>query len=72
MIATTILTTGQIAKQCSVAPRTVAKWIDSGLLKGFRVPGSKDRRVLRSVFEAFATEHNLPGAPKPQPDLLRT
>ncbi len=67
-----VLTTGIIAKVCGVAPRTATKWIDSGLLKGYRLPGSQDRRVSRAEFERFATEHNLPCAPKQTPDLLRT
>jgi two-component system response regulator RpaA len=35
------LSTGQIAKICDVAPRTVAGWIDSGLLPGYRIPLSR-------------------------------
>ena len=35
----TIYTTGQVAKMCQVAPRTVSKWFDSGRLKGFRIAG---------------------------------
>ncbi|MEM6855338.1 MAG: regulator, partial [Planctomycetota bacterium] len=27
-----ILTTGEVAKICNVAPRTVSKWFDSGQL----------------------------------------
>lgn len=48
-----VLTTGQIAKKCNVAPRTVSLWIDSGKLLGYRLPGSKDRRVTRTDFENF-------------------
>lgn len=68
------LSTGKIAKLCGVAPRTASKWIDTGLLKGFRVPGSKDRRVLRTDLEAFAKEHGMPllDAPLVEADLLRT
>ena len=40
-----VLTTGDVAKICNVAPRTVSKWFDSGQLKGYRIPGSKDRRI---------------------------
>ena len=40
-----ILTTGEVAKICNVAPRTVSKWFDSGQLRGYRIPGSKDRRI---------------------------
>ena len=39
-----VFTTGQVAKICKVAPRTVSKWFDSGRLKGYRIPGSQDRR----------------------------
>ena len=40
-----VLTTGEVAKICKVAPRTVTKWFDSGQLRGYRIPGSKDRRI---------------------------
>ncbi len=52
---------GVIARICHVAPRTVTKWIDSGKLKGWRVPGTKHRRVSRSVLEKFLAEHGMPG-----------
>lgn len=38
-------TTGQCARIAGVAPRTVSKWFDSGVLKGYRFPDSQDRRV---------------------------
>ena len=38
-------TTGQVAKICKVAPRTVSKWFDRGSLKGYLLPGSKERRI---------------------------
>lgn len=40
-----IYSTGQVARLLNVANRTVAKWIDRGILKGYRLPGSGDRRV---------------------------
>ena len=40
-----ILTTGEVAQICNVAPRTVSKWFDSGQLRGYRIPGSRDRRI---------------------------
>lgn len=55
-----ILTTGQIAKICKVAPRTVSKWFDSGRLKGYRVPGSQDRRIPKSYLIDFLVAHNMP------------
>lgn len=45
--------TGEIAQLCGVAPRTVCKWIDTGQLKGFRIPGSNDRRVSQASLDSF-------------------
>lgn len=55
-----ILTTGEVAKICNVAPRTVSKWFDSGQLRGYRIPGSKDRRIPRNALVRFMAEHNIP------------
>src|SRR6266850_758267 len=44
-----VFTTGQVAKICKVAPRTVSKWFDSGRLRGYRIPGSQDRRIPREI-----------------------
>ena len=37
-----VFTTGEVARICNVAPRTVSKWFDTGQLRGYRIPGSKD------------------------------
>ena len=55
-----VLTTGEVAKICSVAPRTVSKWFDSGQLKGYRIPGSKDRRIPISELIKFMKANNIP------------
>jgi len=55
-----VLTTGDVAKICNVAPRTVSKWFDSGQLKGYRIPGSKDRRIPVSELIRFMKVHNMP------------
>lgn len=55
-----ILTTGEVAKICNVAPRTVSKWFDSGQLRGYRIPGSKDRRIPLSSLIRFMKVHNIP------------
>ncbi|MCK4887499.1 MAG: helix-turn-helix domain-containing protein [Planctomycetes bacterium] len=55
-----VLTTGDVARICSVAPRTVSKWFDSGQLKGYRIPGSKDRRIPVSELVRFMKLHNMP------------
>ena len=55
-----VLTTGDVAKICNVAPRTVSKWFDNGQLKGYRIPGSKDRRIPVSELIRFMKVHNMP------------
>jgi excisionase family DNA binding protein len=60
-----VLTTGDVAKICNVAPRTVSKWFDSGQLKGYRIPGSKDRRIPVSELIRFMKVHNMPTATLP-------
>jgi excisionase family DNA binding protein len=55
-----VYTTGQVAKICQVAPRTAGKWIDSGALPGYRIPGSQDRRVTRAALLDFLAKHNMP------------
>lgn len=51
---------GQVAKICNVARRTATKWFDSGHLKGYRIPGSNDRRVPRENLVEFLKEYNMP------------
>jgi excisionase family DNA binding protein len=55
-----VLTTGEVAKICNVAPRTVSKWFDSGTLTGYRIPGSKDRRIPLSQLIKFMKHHGMP------------
>ena len=55
-----VLTTGEVAKICNVASRTVSKWFDSGQLKGYRIPGSKDRRIPVSGLIKFMKSHGIP------------
>ncbi len=51
-----VLTTGEVAKICNVASRTVSKWFDSGQLRGYRIPGSKDRRIPVANLVKFADQ----------------
>src|ERR1043165_506259 len=55
-----VLTTGEVAKICNVAPRTVSKWFDSGALHGYRIPGSKDRRIPLNQLIRFMKHHGMP------------
>lgn len=55
-----VLTTGEVAKICKVAPRTVTKWFDTGQLRGYRIPGSKDRRIPLNQLLRFMKLNNIP------------
>lgn len=52
-----LLSMGQVADLCGVAPRTASKWFDKGLLNGHRLPlvgkGGGDRRVKREEVLRF-------------------
>lgn len=62
-----IYTTGQIAKACEVAPKTVNEWFDNSKgrlsddqrLRGYRIPGSRDRRVTRREIIRFLKVHDM-------------
>jgi excisionase family DNA binding protein len=55
-----VLTTGEVAKICNVASRTVSKWFDAGQLEGYRIPGSKDRRIPVDKLIKFMKAHGIP------------
>lgn len=54
------LTTTQAGLMLTVATATIAKWIDSGQLAGYRVPGSRHRRVRLKDLVQFAHKHGMP------------
>ncbi len=56
----TVFTTGEVAEICKVSQQTVIRCFDSGRLKGFRVPGSKFRRIPRDSLIAFMKANNIP------------
>jgi len=56
----TVLTTGDVARICHVASRTVTKWFDTGRLRGYRIPGSRDRRIPLEHLVAFMKANNMP------------
>ena len=55
-----VLTTGEVAKICNVSPRTVTKWVDTGQLRGYRIPGTKYRRIPRQQLLRFMKVHAIP------------
>jgi excisionase family DNA binding protein len=56
-----VLTTGQCARLAGVSAPTVKHWIDSGLLPGYRHPGSgRHRRVRSADLVRFLELHGVP------------
>ena len=60
MITKTVFTTGEAAKICKVSQQTIIRCFDNGSLKGFRVPGSKFRRIPREELFLFMKENGIP------------
>jgi len=56
----TVFTTGEAAKICKVSQQTIIRCFDSGQLKGFRVPGSRFRRIPRDILYRFMKENQIP------------
>jgi excisionase family DNA binding protein len=55
-----LFTTGEAAEICNVSQQTIIRCFDSGRLQGFRVPGSKFRRIPRESLLRFLKENNIP------------
>ena len=60
MAVKTVFTTGEAAKICKVSQQTIIRCFDSGQLKGFRVPGSRFRRIPRDQLFAFMKNNGIP------------
>lgn len=56
----TVYTTGEVAKICKVSQQTVIRCFDNGRLSGFRVPGSRFRRIPRDALIKFMKENDIP------------
>ena len=56
----TVFTTGEAAKICKVSQQTIIRCFDSGQLKGFRVPGSRFRRIPRDTLLKFMKDNGIP------------
>ena len=60
MTTKTVFTTGEAARICKVSQQTIIRCFDSGQLKGFRVPGSRFRRIPRDQLYAFMRDNGIP------------
>ena len=55
-----VFTTGEVAEICRLSQQTIIRCFDSGQLEGFRVPGSKFRRIPRDKLRKFMRDHDIP------------
>ena len=54
-----VLTVFKASKCCSVSPKTIINWIDSGLIKAYKTPGGH-RRINRKDLIAFMENQGMP------------
>ena len=55
-----IYTTGEVAKLLGININTVIKWFDDGKIEGFRLPGSRERRITHNALLQFMNGNNIP------------
>ncbi len=55
-----VFTTGEAAEICKVSQQTIIRCFDSGRLNGFRVPGSRFRRIPRIELLRFMKANDIP------------
>ncbi len=55
-----LFTTGEAAEICRVSQQTIIRCFDAGRLEGFRVPGSKFRRIPRESLVKFMKDNAIP------------
>ncbi len=55
-----VYTTGEAAEICKLSQQTIIRCFDSGQLHGFRVPGSKFRRIPRAALLQFMKTNGIP------------
>ena len=55
-----LFTTGEAAEICRVSQQTIIRCFDAGRLEGFRVPGSRFRRIPRESLMKFMKGNAIP------------
>ncbi len=55
-----VYTTGEAASICNLSQQTIIRCFDNGQLEGFRVPGSKFRRIPHDFLVRFMKENSIP------------
>jgi len=60
LLGKAVFTTGEAAEVCKVSQQTIIRCFDAGRLGGFRVPGSKFRRIPREELIKFMRDNDIP------------
>ena len=55
-----LYTTGEVAEICGLSQQTIIRCFDAGRIDGFRVPGSKFRRIPHESLIKFMRENDIP------------
>ena len=55
-----VFTTGEAARVCNLSQQTIIRCFDAGRLRGYKVPGSKARRIPRDELIRFMQSHHMP------------
>jgi excisionase family DNA binding protein len=55
-----LFTTGEAAEICNISQQTIIRCFDSGKLDGFRIPGSRFRRIPRENLIKFMKDNGIP------------
>jgi excisionase family DNA binding protein len=55
-----LYTTGEVAEICNLSQQTIIRCFDSGRLRGFRIPGSKFRKIPKESLLKFMKDNNIP------------
>jgi excisionase family DNA binding protein len=55
-----VYTTGEVAKLLGININTVIKWFDESKIDGFRLPGSRERRITHSALVSFMNTNGIP------------
>ncbi len=60
LLAKQVFTTGEAANLCKISQQTIIRCFDNGRLHGFRVPGSRFRRIPREELIRFMRSNEIP------------
>ena len=55
-----LYTTGEAAQICNLSQQTIIRCFDSGKLEGFKIPGSKFRKIPYTSLVRFMKENGIP------------